>query len=718
MNTKILIWMLTLFLIATAVHATTTTITYNSSYVVDSASVGSIRGTSIGNAHKYYYVGGTHFTDDTVETIWSYLTLNVSSLLSVGKLSELVIVPYKIINTWGHEPRNMNVYGITNTTWSFSTLTWANRPLASTSLLDNSSKWNNSVLTAPNETIALNATGWLFNYSEDGLLSFMFNGTYNFTWLDDVCNPTSSCSETGGFSLHDFAGGSSYPNMYFNITYILLDILWSNNQTSIQTPYKNQPSTINITWTITPDEPIETVYLESNYSGTPTNYSMSNPTGDVYSYTNTFSAGNFYWKSYAINDYGGRNESQVFNVIIEKAQTYCNITLKNETNTLVNQNISNLAMSITNISANCNFGEPTLYLDGSSISNPSLLYLNVSTHLVYANISSSENYTSNITPTYGVLVNKITNACHLNFSWGGNTYTDVNKSAESNDLITTTAYCTGATPTLYYDGGLVANPHTVTHGVAIHSYKANTTGNDNYTSVANFTRYLNISEATIIVDGGGGGGGGGGGDPDLNISFVIEPNGLNVSIRSGSSRTIEFEVVNTGSEDLNASIYVVGGDAQSWISFGNYTRLDGVPVNTGRLLESDRKFIRYTVRVPEDIYLGNYSTTIIVESSGITHEYYLTVGIVEGYWSEFLALWTHPLWSWTTSGFLCVKDPFNDNETMVNMNMSETPKGCVSVPETIRITVGTIIIIAIIILVLLGLNRFGVFGKGKMPTLT
>jgi parallel beta-helix repeat protein len=79
---------------------------------------------------------------------------------------------------------------------------------------------------------------------------------------------------------------------------------WSNNSTFIT--YEDL-SVFNITWDDSPGYSIDTVLFESNFSGTPTNYTMTlidpyiNETErkGVYSFNDTLPAGTFYWKSYA-----------------------------------------------------------------------------------------------------------------------------------------------------------------------------------------------------------------------------------------------------------------------------------------------------------------------------------------------------------------------------------------------------------------------------------
>lgn len=107
---------------------------------------------------------------------------------------------------------------------------------------------------------------------------------------------------------------STYKNAYEDGVYWLLDTVapaWANQSSAIS-PFNGSISRVNITWT--DDVNVSTVLFESNYSGTPTNYTMNSLGSGVYNYTFIASAGgNFYWKSWA-NDTGGNlNVSDTWN---------------------------------------------------------------------------------------------------------------------------------------------------------------------------------------------------------------------------------------------------------------------------------------------------------------------------------------------------------------------------------------------------------------------
>lgn len=90
---------------------------------------------------------------------------------------------------------------------------------------------------------------------------------------------------------------------------------WVNNQSYMPNFY--DPATesmFNITWTDTLTE-VNTVILESNYSGSPTNYTM-NLIGGVYNYSAILPAGTYYWKSYANDSLGNMNVSDTWTLTL------------------------------------------------------------------------------------------------------------------------------------------------------------------------------------------------------------------------------------------------------------------------------------------------------------------------------------------------------------------------------------------------------------------
>jgi hypothetical protein len=122
-----------------------------------------------------------------------------------------------------------------------------------------------------------------------------------------------------------------------NSSYVNLTITgapkWLDNKTSIPSMYDpNKLSIFNITWNDSLGYSIDTVLFESNFSGTPKNYTMTlidpyiNATEKkgVYNYNNTLQSGIFYWKSYANASDGTWNSSDTWYFTIEAPPIWAN----------------------------------------------------------------------------------------------------------------------------------------------------------------------------------------------------------------------------------------------------------------------------------------------------------------------------------------------------------------------------------------------------------
>ncbi|MBW2984920.1 Ig-like domain-containing protein, partial [Candidatus Woesearchaeota archaeon] len=105
---------------------------------------------------------------------------------------------------------------------------------------------------------------------------------------------------------------------------------WSNNQTSIAGTYSpTTQSYFNITWQDAYS--VSTVWLESNYSGTPKNYSVNEIATNVYSYSTILPAGTHYWKSYANDSADQWNETGKWVFTIAKAATTTTLYINGST---------------------------------------------------------------------------------------------------------------------------------------------------------------------------------------------------------------------------------------------------------------------------------------------------------------------------------------------------------------------------------------------------
>jgi len=92
---------------------------------------------------------------------------------------------------------------------------------------------------------------------------------------------------------------------------------WSNNVTSVLSPYNTSISSFNVTWTQT-NFSVSVVFFESNYTGTATNYTMTQLATNVYNYNLTLPTGTFYWKSWANSSKNTWNNTPQFIITVAK----------------------------------------------------------------------------------------------------------------------------------------------------------------------------------------------------------------------------------------------------------------------------------------------------------------------------------------------------------------------------------------------------------------
>ncbi|GAI84619.1 unnamed protein product, partial [marine sediment metagenome] len=166
-----------------------------------------------------------------------------------------------------------------------------------------------------------NISLWITNSSNQ---SFALNQSATITGTSNNSNWTISLANgnyTWNCLAYDEYNNSDWGvNKTILINYSDKPPYWSNNQTDIVSIYS--PTTLsyfNVTWQ--DDFGVSTAWLESNYSGTATNYSMNNITGDIYNYSAILPAGTHYWKSWANDSAGQWNVTDTWVFTIDKSTT-------------------------------------------------------------------------------------------------------------------------------------------------------------------------------------------------------------------------------------------------------------------------------------------------------------------------------------------------------------------------------------------------------------
>jgi hypothetical protein len=199
---------------------------------------------------------------------------------------------------------------------------------------------------------------------------------------------------------------------WFNHTIIAGSPFWLNNQTSIPSTYDYSiKSYFNITWNDSLGYSIDTVLFESNFSGTPKNYTMvlidpyinATEKKGVYNFNLTLPAGTFYWKSYANASDGIWNSTPKWEFTINKATPIIKAYVNGSDSTSLSEPIR----SIINLTGVVNTAYPTtICLDlnysgyGNNFqcgSNVVTNFSNFTTAGVYnftAHFDGDENYTA------------------------------------------------------------------------------------------------------------------------------------------------------------------------------------------------------------------------------------------------------------------------------------------------------------------------------------
>jgi hypothetical protein len=325
---------------------------------------------------------------------------------------------------------------------------------------------------------------------------YAFNGGTN-TSLPGCSNSTISVGTDGSYPLHIYANDTN-GNVGLTVQYFTVDTTspqYSNLQNS--TPAKYSSSTLslfNVTWTDTLSG-INTVLFESNYSGTPQNYSMYLLSGNVYGYNVTLPAGTFYWKSYANDSVGNLNASAQQTFTISKADNAVDLYLNGNKN----QNLTVTYLAQTNATGVASSGTANLFRDDISVSNPEIVTLAAKTagYKYFVNTTGSENYTSNST-TFYLFVNKASPTLSLLLdgvasdkivSYGTQTNATGAASNAGDSDLTYNLYRNAANAG---SGALVSDVQTLAANT--YTYIYNTSGGENYTSAA-INRTLTVNKA-------------------------------------------------------------------------------------------------------------------------------------------------------------------------------------------------------------------------------
>jgi len=272
-----------------------------------------------------------------------------------------------------------NVTSFSNYTTNGSTAVAATDNSPNTTLVSPAVSYSNTTTASYNLTFECNATDdnqlqnislYLTNSTNE---SFVLNQTTSITGTANSSNWALNLS-TGNYTWNclafDNASQSDWDtnrSLSLNYTAPLADSYpyWSSKQTAIQAGYSpSKFSYFNITWE--DDNSVSTVYFESNYSGTPVNYSMNNLTATVYNYSVILPAGTHYWKSHANDSTDQWNVSAEWDMIIPRASSQAELTLNDSDSNITVNSGTTIDLNCTSISSE---GSVYLYSNGTLINS-------------------------------------------------------------------------------------------------------------------------------------------------------------------------------------------------------------------------------------------------------------------------------------------------------------------------------------------------------------
>jgi parallel beta-helix repeat protein len=169
---------------------------------------------------------------------------------------------------------------------------------------------------------------------------------------------------------------------------------WSDNTSSIPATYSLTQSQFSVRWI--DNTTVDKVLFESNFSGSPQNYTMSSgapPPGGVglpppFAYSATLPAGVFYWRSWANDTSDNWNTSDTWMFTISKATSTCSLTVTPPTPTDYGT-ASTASCTCTSPEAAAN-----LYRNDSTANNENgvATVLPAGAWEYVCNVSSSQNY--------------------------------------------------------------------------------------------------------------------------------------------------------------------------------------------------------------------------------------------------------------------------------------------------------------------------------------
>jgi hypothetical protein len=265
---------------------------------------------------------------------------------------------------------------------------------------------------------------------------------------------------------------------------------YSNLVASPASPATYSPSQnyqFNATWL----DNVAVSYVALQFNGT--NYSVSNSSSVYYKTFGPLAVGNYSYTWYANDTSNNWNNTGALTYTINKATPVLTLA--------ASPSFTNTYGTQTNISCTADTVEvtPQLFRNGASVLNPDVQTLGANVYNYTCNNTATQNYTTAFASN-NLTINKAADMVNLYLN-GNQSNLTISYGTQSN----ATATSVSGTQQLYRDNVPVSNPEIAIFGFGTYAYKANSTGNANYTASAGVTYYLNVtkisSSITLLLNG-------------------------------------------------------------------------------------------------------------------------------------------------------------------------------------------------------------------------
>ena len=473
-----------------------------------------------------------------VSSVWYQIT-NTSGIVKSGTMSGTAPVYTDTWNTITVGEYNYTFTAYANDTLGNQINSSVNFTIDNTPALIqiftplNNSQWNsnfnlnvsiqNQLLAASSYNIT-NSTGYVVQSNSNNSIN---QSTYNWT---DLVNVNSLSS--GAYNLTIYARNNvGYP-AYESVLFIIdkLAPQYSNLSASPTSPTIYSPTQtyeFNATWI--DNLAVSTVIFEFNG----TNYTDAVQSGNVYSKTFAgLPAGSYNYKWYANDTAGNWNSTGTFTYTINKMPTTTQLYIDGaQANKTITYGTQSNATAITSV------GSVILYRDGNNVSNPEIATLGVGIYNYTAVNTGDSNYLPS-SETWFLTVNKASDVVRLYLN-GNESNLTITYGNQSNATTTSLS----GTHQLFRNDSPVSNPEIAILAAGTYQYKANSTGNANYSANFGITYYLNITKAianiTLLLNGTDG-------DFNVNRSQTVNITGIRNAGEGNMQLYDNGTLINTG----------------------------------------------------------------------------------------------------------------------------------------------------------------------------